>query len=63
MAGQESCDGLFDLIVKAAAKDALPDHNVSADFYDALNEERRRRTSTTLPERAEANDRKTVQPR
>jgi hypothetical protein len=30
---------MSDLIVKAAVKDALSDHNVSADFYDALNEE------------------------
>jgi len=43
-------------------KDALSDHHVSGDFYDALNEE----VAELLDdagERAEANDRKTVQPR
>ena len=30
---------MSDLIVKAAVKDALLEQNVSADFYDALNEE------------------------
>ena len=53
---------MSDLIVKAAVKDALSDHNVSADLYDALNEE----VADMLDEaseRAEANDRKTVQPR
>ena len=29
----ERRDGMSDLIVKAAVKDALSDHNVSADFY------------------------------
>ena len=53
---------MSDLIVKAAVKDALSEQNVSADFYDALNEE----VSELLEDaaqRAEANDRKTVQPR
>jgi histone H3/H4 len=53
---------MTDLIVKSAVKDALADHNVAADFYDALDDE-----VTALLEdaaqRAEANDRKTVQPR
>jgi histone H3/H4 len=43
-------------------KDALSDQNVSADFYDALDEE----VADLLDDaakRAEANDRKTVQPR
>lgn len=35
----ETCDGMSDLIVKAAVKDELSEHNVSADFYAALNEE------------------------
>lgn len=53
---------MADLIVKSAVKEALNDHNVSADFYDALDEE----VSELLEDaagRAEANDRKTVQPR
>jgi len=53
---------MADLIVKSAVKEALDDHNVSADFYEALDDE-----VTDLLEdaarRAEANDRKTVQPR
>ena len=47
---------------EAAVKDALSDHNVSADFYDALNEEVAELLDDAA-ERAEANDRKTVQPR
>ena len=50
------------LIVKAAVKDELSDMNVSADFYDALDED----VSELLEDaarRAEGNDRKTVQPR
>lgn len=53
---------MSDLIVKAAVKEELSDNNVSSDFYDALNEE----VSEILAdaaERADANDRKTVQPR
>jgi len=53
---------MTDLIVKSAVKDALADHPVSADFYDALNEEVAEVLSEAA-ERAEANDRKTVQPR
>ena len=55
-------DGMSDLIVKAAVKDALSTKNVSTDFYDALDEE----VADVLEEaaeRAESNDRKTVQPR
>ena len=33
---------MSDLIVKAAVKDTLSDHNVSADFYDALDDDQRR---------------------
>lgn len=53
---------MSDLIVKAAVKDALSEQNVSADFYDALDEE----VSELLEDaarRSDANDRKTVQPR
>ena len=53
---------MSDLIVKAAVKDALSDNNVSADFYDALNEEVAELLDDAA-ERAESNDRKTVQPR
>ena len=50
------------LIVKSAVKEALDDQNVSSDFYDALDEE----VSDLLQDaaaRADANGRKTVQPR
>ena len=53
---------MADTIVKAAVKEELSEMNVSSDFYDALNEE----VSELLENakrRAEANDRKTVQPR
>jgi histone H3/H4 len=52
---------MADLIVKSAVKEALDDNNVSADFYDALNEEVAELLDDAA-ERAEANDRKTVQP-
>mgnify|MGYP000509376375 CR=1 FL=1 len=51
-----------DLIVKAAVKEKVDEKNVSADFYEALDE----RVAEVLEEaasRAEANNRKTVQPR
>jgi len=54
--------GMTDLIVKSAVKDALADRAVSADFYEALNEEVAE-VLNEAAERAEANDRKTVQPR
>ncbi len=53
---------MTDLIVKSNVKDKLGDINVSSDFYDALNE----KVEDLLDDasrRAEANDRKTVQPR
>lgn len=53
---------MADLIVKAAVKEALADKNVASDFYDALDDE----VADLLADaarRAEANDRKTVQPR
>lgn len=58
----ETCDGMSDLIVKAAVKDELSEHNVSADFYAALNEEVAELLDDAA-DRAEANERKTVQPR
>jgi histone H3/H4 len=53
---------MTDLIVKSAVKDAVEDHPVSADFYEALNDEVDELLSEAA-ERAEANDRKTVEPR
>ncbi len=53
---------MADLIVKAAVKEELDDMNVASDFYEALDEE----VGELLEDaarRAEANDRKTVQPR
>jgi histone H3/H4 len=53
---------MADVTVKSAVKDELGEMNVSADFYDALNEE----VSELLSDaerRASENDRKTVQPR
>ena len=53
---------MADLIVKAAVKEALSGHNVSSDFYDALDGA----VAEILEDaagRADANDRKTVQPR
>ena len=53
---------MADLIVKAAVKDALDDMNVASDFYDALDDEADQLLEDAA-RRAEANDRKTVQPR
>jgi histone H3/H4 len=53
---------MSDLIVKAAVKEALDDQNVASDFYDALNDEVEELLDDAAA-RAEANDRKTVQPR
>ena len=53
---------MTDLIVKSGVKEALADHPVSADFPEALNEEVAELLNEAA-ERAEANDRKTVQPR
>ena len=53
---------MADLTVKSAVKEHLADQNVSSDFYDALDKE----MSDLLDDaaqRAEDNDRKTVQPR
>lgn len=53
---------MTDLIVKSAVKDALEGSNVPTDFYDALDAEVEELLEDTA-RRAEANDRKTVQPR
>ena len=53
---------MSDLIVKSAVKEALSDHNVSADFYDSLDGEVLELLEDAA-ERADSNDRKTVQPR
>lgn len=53
---------MADLIVKAAVKDALNDKNVASDFYEAFDEEVAELIEDAA-ERAEANDRKTVQAR
>ena len=53
---------MADLTVKAAVKERLEDQNVSSDFYGALDDE----VSDLLADaaqRAEDNDRKTVQAR
>ena len=50
------------LIVKSAVQDELSDMNVSADFYDALDEDVGELLEKAA-QRADANDRKTVQPR
>lgn len=53
---------MADLIVQSGVKEALENHNVSADFYDALDE----KVAELLKDasrRADAKHRKTVQPR
>jgi len=53
---------MADLIVKAAVKETLDDMNVASDFYDALDDEVEELLEDAA-DRAQANDRKTVQPR
>ena len=53
---------MADLIVKAAVKEELDDMNVASDFYNALDDEVEEILEDAA-RRAEANDRKTVQPR
>jgi len=53
---------MTDLIVKSGVKDALENHPISADFYDALDQEVAALVEEAA-ERADANDRKTVQAR
>ena len=53
---------MADLIVKSAIKEELADNNISADFYETLDEE----VSELIADaarRANDNDRKTVQAR
>ena len=52
---------MTDLIVKANVKEQI-DQNISADFYDELDGEIEE-LLTDAAQRAEDNDRKTVQPR
>ena len=53
---------MADLIVKAAVKEELEEMNVAADFYEAFDAEVQELLEDAA-RRAEANDRKTVQPR
>jgi histone H3/H4 len=53
---------MADLIVKSAVKEQLDGMNVAADFYEALDEEVVELLEDAA-RRADANDRKTVQPR
>ena len=53
---------MTDLIVKSTLKERAGDMNVSADFYDALDEEVDEVLQRAM-ERARGNDRKTVQAR
>jgi histone H3/H4 len=53
---------MTDLIVKSGVKEALEDNPVSADFYEAVNDKVAKLLNEAA-ERAEANDRKTVEPR
>lgn len=53
---------MADLVVKSAVKEALSGKNVSSDFYEALDSEVSELMEDAA-DRAEANDRKTVQPR
>jgi histone H3/H4 len=53
---------MADLIVQSAVKDQLEGMNVAADFYDALDEDVEELLQRAA-ERAEGNDRKTVQAR
>ena len=53
---------MADLIVQSAVKGEIEEMNVAADFYDALDEEVRDLLENAT-RRADANERKTVQPR
>jgi histone H3/H4 len=53
---------MADYIVQSAVKEELGEMNVSADFYDALDEEVAELLNEAA-QRAEDNDRKTVQAR
>jgi len=53
---------MADLIVQSTVKDQLENMNVAADFYDALDDEVDDLLERAA-QRAQDNDRKTVQPR
>lgn len=53
---------MSNLVVKAAVKDALENKNVAGDFYEALDAEVEEILEDAA-RRADANGRKTVQPR
>lgn len=53
---------MTDLIVKSAVKESVNDMNVAADLYDSLDNEVEALLEDAA-ERAEANDRKTIQSR
>jgi histone H3/H4 len=53
---------MADLIVQSAVKEELANQNVSSDFYDALDGEIEE-VLADAAQRADDNDRKTVQPR
>lgn len=53
---------MTELIVKSAVKEALEGHNVSSDLYDALDDKVAELLEDAA-DRADANGRKTVQPR
>ncbi|WP_114579640.1 NFYB/HAP3 family transcription factor subunit [Saliphagus sp. LR7] len=53
---------MADFIVKSAVKNRLDDQNVAADFYEALDEEVEELLEDAA-QRAQDNDRKTVQAR
>lgn len=53
---------MSDLVVKSAVKDALDEKNVASDFYETLDDEVEELLEDAA-ERADANGRKTVQPR
>jgi hypothetical protein len=52
---------MVDLIVKSGVQDALPEHPILSDFYDALDEEVAELLEDAS-QRADANDRNTVMP-
>ena len=53
---------MTELIVDSSIKDDLEGQNVASDFYEALDEQVAELLADAA-QRAEANDRKTVQPR
>lgn len=53
---------MADLIVKSAVREELSENNVASDFYDELDKEVEELIEDAA-ERAEQNDRKTVQAR